>query len=142
MTFVESIGAWWYHSHYVHRILAALIKDTGRTVLIRGGIRLTGGMLAKSILADASLLRRNGIGHGSVVAILTQPNHPIMLTVRYAAHLLGATTVCIRSDNARSDDRMLAADDQARMLAETGACLLVADSASAERARVVPEPGV
>ncbi len=137
MTFVESIGAWWYHSHYVHRILAALIKDTGRTVLIRGGIRLTGGMLAKSILADASLLRRNGIGHGSVVAILTQPNHPIMLTVRYAAHLLGATTVCIRSDNARSDDRMLPADDQARMLAETGACLLVADSASAERARAL-----
>lgn len=123
------------HDHYVYRILSALIRDPERIVVIGAGLSLTAGALARSIFAVASLLRHNGATHGSTVAILTEANHPHMLTIRYAAHLVGATAVYIRSTNARSDERMLSAADQAQMLAEVGAGVLVTDAASIARGR-------
>lgn len=123
------------HEHYVYRILSALIREPERTVVIGSGLALTAGVLAQSVLSVASQLRVNGVTHGSTVAILTQANHPHMLTIRYAAHLVGATTAYIRSSNARSDEWMLPATDQIRMLAEVDAALLVTDAVSLPRGR-------
>jgi fatty-acyl-CoA synthase len=132
---LEPIEAWQNHEHYVYRILAALIREPKRTAVVGADLSLTAEAFAQSILTAASLLRQNGAAHRSTVAILTQANHPHMLTFRYAAHLLGATAVYIRSNNARSDEEMLPAADQARMLAEVGAGLLVADAANISRGR-------
>ena len=123
------------HEHYVHRILSALIREPERVVVIGTGLSLTAGTLTQSIFAVASLLRQNGATHGTTVAILTEANHPHMLTIRYAAHLVGAAAVYIRSSNARSDEQMLSAADQAQMLTEVGADLLVTDAASLGRGR-------
>lgn len=131
----EPIDSWQSHEHYVYRILAALIREPQRTVVISAGLSLTAGELARSILATVALLRRNDVTHGSTVAILTEANHPHMLSIRYAAHLAGATAVYIRSTNARSDAGMLPAADQAHMLAEAGAGLLVTDAANISRGR-------
>jgi acyl-CoA synthetase (AMP-forming)/AMP-acid ligase II len=131
----ELIEAWRNHEHYVYRILAALITEPERTAVIGADLTLTAGAFAHTVLAAASVLRRHGAGPGRTVAVLTQANHPYMLTFRYAAHLLGATTVYIRSNNARSDEDMLPASAQERMLAEAGAGLLVADAANILRAR-------
>jgi fatty-acyl-CoA synthase len=131
----QPIEAWPNHEHYVYRILSALIREPERTAVIGADLSLTAGAFAQSILAAASLLRQNGAAHRSTVAILTEANHPHMLTFRYAAHLLGATAVYIRSNNARSDQEMLPATDQAHMLAEVGAGLLVADAANISRGR-------
>ena len=131
----DPIEAWRNHEHYVYRILAALIREPERTAVIGADLTLTAGAFARAVLAATSLLRRRGAGPGSTVAILTQANHPHMLTFRYAAHLLSATAVYIRSNNARSDEDMLPASAQARMLAETGAGLLIADAANILRAR-------
>jgi fatty-acyl-CoA synthase len=122
-----------HQEHYVYRIMSALIAEPQRIVVIGAGLSLTAGEFAQSILAVASLLRQNDVTHGSTVAILTEANHPRMLAIRYAAHLVGATAVYIRSNNARSDEGMLPATDQARMLAEIGAGLLVTDAASFSR---------
>ena len=125
------------HEHYVHRILSALIREPERTVVIGSSLALTAGAIAQSVFSVASQLRENGITHGSTVAILTEANHPHMLTIRYAAHLVGATTAYIRSSNARSDEWMLPAADQTRMMAEIGASLLVTDAASLARGREI-----
>src|ERR1035438_9462455 len=131
----QPIEAWPNHEHYVYRILSSLIREPKRTAVIGADLSLTAGTFAQSILSAASLLRRRGVAHRSTVAILTEANHPHMLTFRYAAHLLGATAVYIRSNNARSDQEMLPAADQAYMLAEVGAGLLVADAANISRGR-------
>lgn len=125
------------HEHYVYRILAALIDRPDRTAVIAPGLALTAGDLARSVLSVAAQLRSRGITRGSTVAILTAANHPHMLTMRYAAHLVGATAVYIRSTNARSDEWMLPVADQAQMLAETGASLLLADPACVARGRAL-----
>lgn len=128
-------GAGDNHEHYVYRILSALIREPERIVVTGSGLTLTAGKLAQSVCSVASLLRSNGITQGTTVAILTKANHPHMLTIRYAAHLVGATTAYIRSSNARSDEWMLPARDQVRMLTEVDAALLVTDTASLARGR-------
>ena len=127
--------AWQGHEHYAHKVLSALIRDPGRIAVTGPGLDLPAGALARSVLAVAAQLRRSGVTHGSTVAILTEPNHPHMLTIRYAVHLTGAAAVYIRSTNARSDERMLPASDQEQMLAEVRAGLLVTDEANLARGR-------
>ena len=131
----DLIEAWRNHQHYVYRILAALVAEPERTAVIGADLTFSAGAFAQTVLAAAAALRRRGAGPDRTVAILTQANHPYMLAFRYAAHLLGATTVYIRSNNARSDEDMLPASAQVRMLAETGAGLLIADAANILRAR-------
>ncbi|HEY2442104.1 MAG TPA: fatty acid--CoA ligase family protein [Streptosporangiaceae bacterium] len=137
MTVPEPIGTWQNHDHYIYKVLSALVREPSRMVIRSASLSLTGGAFAKSILTAASLLRQNGITNGSTVAILTKPNHPHMLTIRYAAHLVGATAVFIRSNNPRSDDEMLPAADQANMLSEVDARLLITDAANIARGRVL-----
>jgi acyl-CoA synthetase (AMP-forming)/AMP-acid ligase II len=131
----DLIEAWRNHQHYVYRILAALVAEPERTAVTGADLTFSAGAFAQTVLAAAAALRRRGAGPDRTVAILTQANHPYMLAFRYAAHLLGATTVYIRSNNARSDEDMLPASAQVRMLAETGAGLLIADAANILRAR-------
>jgi fatty-acyl-CoA synthase len=132
---MSAVSAWQYHEHYVHKILSVLGREPARTVITTPNAQVTAEAFAESIFAAAAVLRSNEVAPGSTVAILTEPNHHRMLTIRYAAHLLGATTVYIRSNNARSEDDMLPAADQAHMLAEVGAALLVTDQANIGRGR-------
>ena len=132
---MSAVSAWQNHEHYVHKILSVLGREPARTVITTPNAQLTAEAFAESIFATAAVLRSNDVAPGSTVAILTEPNHHHMLTIRYAAHLLGATTVYIRSNNARSEDDMLPAADQAHMLAEVGAGLLVTDQANIGRGR-------
>ncbi|MQY12493.1 8-demethylnovobiocic acid synthase [Streptomyces sp. RB5] len=130
--------------HYVHRILHTAAGRPGAVALRRDGRAVTAGEFAASVTDAAAALRRAGVAAGRMVAILTVPSHPMMLTVRYAAHLLGAPVVHIRSMNPRSDAESLPADIQAEVLRATGARTLVVDGDNAARGRLLAEavPGV
>ncbi|MDH6130008.1 fatty acid--CoA ligase family protein [Kitasatospora sp. GP82] len=119
--------------HYVAEILARLARAPERPGIRWRGRVLTAGDLLGSVLHACERLRTARVGEGSTVGILTEVNHPLTLTVRYAAHLLGATVVHIRSTNPGSD-RPLSLADQAAILAECGARHLVVDPPHAERA--------
>lgn len=122
------------YKNYVHRILWRLVRQKPQTVVRFHGHSLSNTELALSIHAATTGLRQLGVSARATVAILTEPNHPAMLTIRYAAHLLGASVVHLRSANPRSDAVELPADSQARVIAETGASVLVTDTAHAARA--------
>lgn len=119
--------------HYVHRVLDVLKQHPARTVLHWRQRSITAGEFRASVLDAAAALSRVGVDATGVVAILTEPNHPVMLSVRYAAHLLGAAVVHIRSMNPRSDAESLPLAAQSRILRETGARVLVVDEDNAER---------
>ncbi|MCK1798567.1 fatty acid--CoA ligase family protein [Streptomyces sp. XM4193] len=122
------------HESYVHRILRRLARQKPQTTIRTHGHSLSNIELALSIHAGVAGLRGLGLPAQGTVAILTEPNHQAMLTIRYAAHLLGASVVHLRSANPRSDAVELSADTQARVIAETGASILVTDTAHAARA--------
>ncbi|MEV7412930.1 hypothetical protein AB0O04_34420 [Streptomyces althioticus] len=83
---------------YAHRLVAALERDPTRAVVHRPGTSVTAGELRASVLGTAALLSSLRVGPGTTVAILTGPNHPLMLSARYAVHLLGATSVRAPND--------------------------------------------
>lgn len=118
---------------YLHRILGVLGGDPGRAVLVHQNRAITARSLLQAISGMVDRLDREGVEPGTTVAVLTSPNHPMMLVARFAAHLLGAAVVHIRSMNPRSDADRLSADVQADVLRATGASLLVVDVDSAER---------
>ncbi|MFJ2785668.1 class I adenylate-forming enzyme family protein [Streptomyces sp. NPDC093249] len=127
---------------YVRRILDALGKDPGRVVVHHADEAVTAGRLAGSVRAVTALLHSRGVRPGDTVAVLTGPNRPSMLGARYAVHLLGATSVYVRSMNPRTDTETFSVATQARLLADLGASVLLVDDESAERgawlARRVP----
>ena len=127
--------SWARHEHYARRILHALSRNPDRVVLRWREDAVTGAGMAASVHTAAKALDGLGVGRGSTVAILTETNHPAMLIVRYAAHLLGAGIVFIRSHNPRSDAVELPREIQAGMLRECGARFLVCDGAHLARAR-------
>src|SRR4051794_10102376 len=118
---------------YVSRLLEALEPE--RVVLRWPGAGLTGGQLRERVLGSAAALAAAGAGPGGTVAILTEPNLPAMLWTRYAAHHLGAAVTHVRSMNARSDREHLPLAEQARILRDTGARLLVVDEPNRDRGR-------
>jgi fatty-acyl-CoA synthase len=127
------------HSHYAHRILAALRQDPGRTV-IHGRYGTRSALdLERSIVDAAVALVRSGADAGAPVAILTEPNQPVMLSARYAAHLLGIAVVHIRSMNPRSDLESFPLATQIEILRTVGARTLVTDAANAERGRLLAQ---
>ncbi|NJQ14043.1 class I adenylate-forming enzyme family protein [Streptomyces bohaiensis] len=134
MSTIAATASWAGHEHYVHRVLWRLARTPSRAVLGPGDGDLDGPAVVDAVLATAGGLRRAGTGPGATVAVLTGPNHPAMLVVRYAAHLLGAAVVQIRSANPRSDADQLPAATQARLLRECGATVLVTDEDHAARA--------
>lgn len=128
----------------VSRLVETLEQDPARAVLHWPGSALVAGELARRIGAGAATLAAAGVGPGSVVGILTEPNQPAMLWSRYAAHWLGAAVTHVRSMNARSDREHLPIAAQARILRDTGARVLVVDGPNADRGRLLADavPGV
>lgn len=130
------------HDHYVLRILSALARDPHRIVVRWRTLTMTGHLLTSAIVRTSAMLRRFGVGPGTTVAVLTEANHPALLTARYAAHLLDAAVVHIRSINPRSDALMLPEDTQSTILRDTNAKVLLVDDAHLDRAtslsRAVP----
>ncbi|KQX47432.1 MULTISPECIES: AMP-binding protein [unclassified Streptomyces] len=118
---------------YVRRILEALGKDPGRVVVHRADEAVTAGRLAGSVRAAAALLHSRGVRPGDTVAVLTGPNRPVMLGARYAVHLLGATSVYVRSMNPRTDTETFSVATQAQLLEDLGVSVLLVDDESAER---------
>lgn len=105
---------------------------------------ITAAEFAGSVADAAAALRQAGVAAGEIVAILTEPNHPMMLTTRYAAHVLGAAVVHVRSMNPRSEAESLPAGLQAEVLRATSAGVLVTDADNAGRGRLLADavPGV
>ncbi|MEU9469687.1 AMP-binding protein [Streptomyces avermitilis] len=69
----------------------------GRAVLHWRGQVISGAELNRSAFEIFHALRDNGVRKEDVVAVPVAPNSPEMLTVRYAAHLLGSVVCCLRS---------------------------------------------
>ncbi|RPK46107.1 8-demethylnovobiocic acid synthase [Streptomyces sp. ADI92-24] len=112
---------------YARRVLAALARDPARAVLHRRDSTVAAGELHESVLGTTALLKSRGIGPGATVATLTGPNHPLMLSARYAVNLLGGTSVYVRSMNPRTDTQTFSLATQTQLLRELGVRLLLVD---------------
>jgi fatty-acyl-CoA synthase len=111
------------------------LRNHEETVLWETDRRLTGRQLVDAVRRAAGALHAGGAGRGTVVAILTAPNHGDMVIARWAAHHLGASVMHLRSANPRTDEDQLPAGIQAEVLATAGAGVLVVDRASRDRGR-------
>ncbi|WP_280274212.1 AMP-binding protein [Nocardia wallacei] len=120
---------------YVSKILSALSDRPDDIAIGRPGGGYTRRQCADAIVSAAGALARSGIGPGHTVAVLADSNSPIMLFVRYAANLVGAAVVYLRSTNAASSLEPLPDDQQLGILRETGASFLAVDAEHLERAR-------
>lgn len=123
--------------NYVLRILEHLDADPSKTVLHSWNGDLTAAEFRRCVADAAACLARAGAGPTDTVAVLTEPNSPAMLAARYAAHLLGAAVIHIRSMNARSDEDELPAAEQVRLLHATGARMVLADEPNSRRGQVL-----
>jgi fatty-acyl-CoA synthase len=123
--------------HYVTRILAALGATPGRDVLWWHGRPISAGRLRDLVLSATSVMRENGVGPGRAVAALTASNSPDLLVIRYAANLLGAAMVHLRSTNAASSRDMLPIEPQVEIVLDTGTVVLAVDAPSLDRARQI-----
>lgn len=117
--------------NYVLRILEGLERDPTRIAVHSWAGDLTAAEFRATIAGATRALARAGTGPGDTVAVLTEPNCAVLLAARYAAHLLGATVIHIRSMNARSDAEELPAAEQERLLRATGTRVLVVDGPNA-----------
>ncbi|MBR7742517.1 long-chain fatty acid--CoA ligase [Phycicoccus sp. BSK3Z-2] len=95
---------------------------------------LTGREVVARVRATAGALADAGAGPGTVVAVLTGPNDPDVVVGRYAARLVGAGVVHLRSMNPRTDEEAFGVEAQLDVLDRTGAVAVVVDAASLERA--------
>jgi acyl-CoA synthetase (AMP-forming)/AMP-acid ligase II len=100
---------------------------------------VTGGAHISSVTGIYRALHEAGVGHGTVVGVLTSSNSPEILGVRHAAHLHRAAVAHLRSTNPGSSTAMLSVDDQLEILRSTGAAVLYADADSAGRAAELAE---
>ncbi|MFD0775559.1 class I adenylate-forming enzyme family protein, partial [Streptomonospora algeriensis] len=127
------------HCAYVLRILDTLRRTPDRPV-----IRLADGQVAAAefegaVRSACASLHASGIGPGTVLAVLSEPNRPLMLVARYAAHLLGAAVVHLRSMNPRSDAEPLPLSAQLGIIRDTGARVAVVDEDNAKRGAELQE---
>lgn len=131
------------YSVYVLGIMDALRAAPKRPVLLFEEGRVLAEELESMVRSASATLHENGIGPGNVLAVLSEPNRPLMLVARYAAHLLGAAVVHLRSMNPRSDAEALPLATQQAVLRATGAEVVVVDGTNARRgaelARHTPE---
>jgi len=123
--------------HYVSQLLEVLSADPGRVALWSDGTAATAGEFAASITGAARVLHGQGVDENGVVALLTVTNSAATLVTRYAANLLGACVVHLRGVNAADPRDELAADEQLRIVRDTGTTVLVADAENLARARTV-----
>ncbi|MFI5522549.1 class I adenylate-forming enzyme family protein [Streptomyces platensis] len=128
-------GAWWSGAGgYVPDVLTVLAEQPGKVVLRYPGTELTAADYLRAVTGTYRALRATGVRRGTVVAVLTAPNSPDMITVRHAAHLAGAAVCFLRSTNPGTSTAMLPLTDQLGILRATGATVLYADRTSAARA--------
>ncbi|WP_051938955.1 class I adenylate-forming enzyme family protein [Phaeacidiphilus oryzae] len=131
---------WWSgHGGYAARIMSALAAEPDRTAVHWRGRAVGAADFAGAVTGTARTLREHGVGPGRVLGVLVAPNSPDMLSARYAAHLVGAAVCYLRSTNAGSTGPVLSADEQLRILLDTGAAALLADAENEERARTLVE---
>ncbi|WP_399087672.1 class I adenylate-forming enzyme family protein [Streptomyces sp. BBFR2] len=132
---VTAGGAWWAAAGgYVPEVLGVMAEHPEKVVLRYPGTELTAGAYLRAVTGAYRVLRANGVGRGTVVAVLTAPNSPDMISVRHAAHLAGAAVCYLRSTNPGTSSTMLPLTDQLGILRATGASVLYADRAGAARA--------
>ncbi|MFI6153012.1 class I adenylate-forming enzyme family protein [Kitasatospora sp. NPDC051170] len=122
---------------YVTAILDNLNTRPERTALRWRGRTVTAAELHRAVTDAAEGLRGLGVGPGTAVGLLTEPNGPLGLIGRYAANLLGATVLYVRSTNPGPDSPELPAADQAEILRVSRADLLLVDAANTPRGREV-----
>lgn len=122
---------------YVTAILDNLNTRPDQTALRWRGRTVTAAELHRAVTDAAEGLRGLGVGPGTAVGLLTEPNGPLGLIGRYAANLLGATVLYVRSTNPGPDSPELPAADQAEILRAARADLLLVDAANAPRGREV-----
>jgi fatty-acyl-CoA synthase len=126
---------WWSGAGgYLEELLSVLAEEPEKPVLHYRGSWITAGTHLRWVTGTHRALAAAGVGHGSVVAVLTAANNPEILSVRYASHLLRAAVAHLRSTNPGSDTAMLGVEDQLEILRTTGAAVLYADRDSAGRA--------
>lgn len=126
--------------HYAIRILDRLARDGDRPVIRWREAVISAAHLHDSVARTAAALADAGVGQGGTVAILTGVNSPWMLTCRYATHLLGAAVVYVTGANHGTTTHGLSTTTRARMVAESGARVLLYDpenAAEAERIRTL-----
>ncbi|MFG1610668.1 class I adenylate-forming enzyme family protein [Actinoplanes sp. NPDC049265] len=127
--------AWWTRiGGYAADLLTALTVRPEQTVLHRHDRDMTGGELVAAVTAAYHAMGRLGVGPGSVVAVLVEPNHSDMLVARYAANLRGAAVCYLRTTNPGSNAAVLSTADRVRMLDDTGAAVLYTDEDNRGRA--------
>ncbi|MFD8600325.1 class I adenylate-forming enzyme family protein [Kitasatospora sp. NPDC059646] len=120
---------------YALAIVEALAADPDRTAVHWRGQDVPAGRLARRVADTVHALRKLGVGPGSTVAVLVSPNSPVMLTVRYAAHLLGGAVTYVRGTNPGSTAYVLSPDAQLRILFDSSAQVLFTDAENLARAR-------
>ncbi|GAA2529670.1 hypothetical protein [Pilimelia columellifera] len=91
--------------HYLRQVLAELYEDLGNTALISRSEPVRVGDLATAVETAASAMHRRGIGSGSLVAVLTDPN--TVATLRWPVNLPSITVVHIRGVNVVNLDEEL-----------------------------------
>ncbi|MEC3979807.1 class I adenylate-forming enzyme family protein [Amycolatopsis sp. H20-H5] len=126
---------WWASAGgYVAELLSVLAREPEKPVLHYRGSWTTGGEHLRSVTGIYRVLSHSGVGHGTIVGVLTASNSPEILGVRHATHLLGAAVGHLRSTNPGSSTAMLPIDDQMDILRTVGAGVLYADRDAADRA--------
>ncbi|MQY05064.1 AMP-binding protein [Actinomadura macrotermitis] len=125
--------------HYVQRIVDALGDDQDRPLLWWRDTALSAGGLRRMILSAAQAMLDLGVDRDWTVALLTASNSPDLLVGRYAANLLGATVIHLRSTNAASSQDALPVEPQLAMVEETSTRLLVTDAWNHARAMQIRE---
>ncbi|WP_263105614.1 ANL family adenylate-forming protein [Kitasatospora sp. DSM 101779] len=125
------------NEHYVRQILSAFRANPSGVPLVHRDVPTTAGDLADSVTSAAAVMRTHGVGVGSVVGILTDPNTPATLVSRYAANLLGATVVHLAGVNAVDPADRLSTDRQGSIVAEAAPSMITVDDANLGRARAV-----
>ncbi|MFF8657461.1 class I adenylate-forming enzyme family protein [Streptomyces huasconensis] len=130
--------------HYVCRILDVLAAAPDSVAVRWRRLEVTGRRLRAAVLCSRDELMAAGLASDPpagaavpAVGLLAESNHPALLSNRYAAHLLGATVVHLRSTNPGPDGPALDADAQAAILAENGAGILVVDPPHVEHATAI-----
>ncbi|MFH8386633.1 AMP-binding protein [Kitasatospora sp. NPDC018058] len=125
------------YPHYVSSILSAMEGRPDGVALHWRDRTVTAGTLVEAVVRAAVVLKSNGVGRGTAVGVLTEPNSPDTLVARYAANLLAAGVVHLRSANAASSAEVLPVSAQVAVLQEAGVSVLIVDGANADRAREI-----
>lgn len=121
-------------SHYVLAVLRGLRERDDGAAVRWNSRTISGRELHACVVATTAGLRREGVGPGSVLGLLTEAMSPLGLVGRYAAHLLGATVVHLRTAVPSPSAPPIAPRAQARIIRANRIGALLADASGTEAA--------